>query len=256
MKTIIQLITPIITRGIRQLDDVRELERPDLEVRHSILDKGPASIESEFDEALSIPDTIKKAMEAERGGAHAIVIDCMGDPGLDACREVVSIPVLGPCQTAMHTASLLAHRFGFITVLGRLRPLIDNMASKYGVNANYASFQAIDIPVLEISHDPAKLNESLTEKAVLSVQQDGADALILGCTGFLGCAVAMRRGLLDAGLDVPVIDPIPLAVHAADALVKTGLSHSKRTWPLPEIKGLAGYDMPGFPGTMKQREVA
>ena len=46
MKTIVQLITPIITRGIRQLDDVRELERPDLEVRHSILDKGPASIES------------------------------------------------------------------------------------------------------------------------------------------------------------------------------------------------------------------
>ncbi len=246
MKKIIQLITPIITKGIRQLDDVRELERPDLEVRHSILDKGPASIESEFDEALSIPDTIKKAIEAERGGAHAIVIDCMGDPGLDACREVVSIPVLGPCQTSMHTASLLAHRFGFITVLERLRPMIDNMASKYGLDTNYVSFQAVDIPVLEISHDPAKLNEALTEKAICSVQQDGADALILGCTGFLGCAIAMRRGLLEAGLDVPVIDPIPLTVHMADTLVKTGLSHSKRTWPSPEIKGLAGYDIPGF----------
>lgn len=246
MKTIIQLITPIITKGIRQLDDVRELERPDLEVRHSILDNGPASIESEFDEALSIPDTIKKAIEAEQGGAHAIVIDCMGDPGLDACREVVSIPVLGPCQTAMHTAGLLAHSFGFITVLSRLRPLIDNMASKYGLNSSYASFQAIDIPVLEISHDQEKLKDALTEKAILSVRQDGADALILGCTGFLGCAAAMRRGLLDVGLDVPVIDPIPLAVHAADAVVKTGLSHSKRTWPVPEIKGLAGYDLPGF----------
>lgn len=228
------------------MDDVRELERPDLEVRHSILDKGPASIESEFDEALSIPDTVKKAIEAEQGGAHVIVIDCMGDPGLDACREVVSIPVLGPCQTSMYTASLLAHRFGFITVLDRLRPLIDNMAVKYGISTNYVSFQAIDIPVLEISHDSAMLNDALTDKAIYSVQQDGADALILGCTGFLGCAVAMRRGLLDAGLDVPVIDPIPLAVHIADAVVKTGLRHSKRTWPLPEIKGLAGYDLPGF----------
>ncbi|MCY4361373.1 MAG: aspartate/glutamate racemase family protein [Gammaproteobacteria bacterium] len=256
MKTVIHTITPIITQGIRQLDDIRELERPDLEVRHSILDKGPASIESEFDEALSVPDTIKKAIEAEQDGAHAIVIDCMGDPGLDACREVVSIPVLGPCQTSMYAAGMLAHSFGFITVLGRLRPLIDNMVSKYGIDAKYVSFQAINIPVLEISHDPAKLNEALTEKAILSVQQDGADAIILGCTGFLGCAVAMRRGLLDAGLDVPVIDPIPLAVHVAEALVKTGLSHSRRTWPLPDIKGLAGYDMPGFPGTMKQREVA
>ena len=246
MKTVIQLITPIVTRGIRQLDDVRELERPDLEVRHSLLDKGPASIESEFDEALSIPDTIKKAIEAEQNGAHAIVIDCMGDPGLAACREVVSIPVLGPCQTSMHAAGLLAHSFGFITVLGRLRSMIDNMTSIYGLSTKYVSFQAIEIPVLEISHDPAKLSEALTEKAIVSVQQDGADALILGCTGFLGCAVAMRRGLLDAGLDVPVIDPIPLTVHLADALVKTGLSHSKRTFPLPEIKGLAGYDLPGF----------
>ena len=247
MKTIVQLVTPIITKGIRQLDDVRELERPDLQVRHSLLDRGPASIESEFDEALSIPDTIKKAMEAERDGAHAIVIDCMGDPGLDACREVVSIPVLGPCQTAMYMAGLLAHSFGFITVLDRLRPMIDNMALKYGISALYVSFQAVDIPVLEIGHDPAKLNDALTEKAIRSVRQDGADALILGCTGFLGCAVAMRRGLLDAGLDVPVIDPIPLTVHIADTLVKTGLSHSRRTWQPPEIKGLAGYDIPGFP---------
>ena len=246
MKTVIQLITPIITEGIRQLDDIRELERPDLEVRHSLLDKGPASIESEFDEALSIPDTIKKAIEAEQNGAHAIVIDCMGDPGLAACREVVSIPVLGPCQTSMHTAGLLAHSFGFITVLGRLRPLIDNLASKYGLNSKYASFRAIDIPVLEISNDPVKLNDALTEQALLAVQQDGADALILGCTGFLGCAAAMRRGLLDAGLDVPVIDPIPLAVCLADTLVRTGLSHSKQTWPPPESKATAGYDIPGF----------
>ena len=246
MKTVIHVITPIITRGIRQLDDLRELERPDLEVRHSLLDKGPASIESEFDEALSIPDTISKAIQAQRDGARAIVIDCMGDPGLDACREAVSVPVLGPCQTSMHTAGLLSHSFGFITVLNRLRPLIDNMASKYGLGAKYASFQAIDIPVLEISDDSETLNDALTEKALLAVQQDGADALILGCTGFLGCAAAMRRGLLDARLDVPVIDPIPLTVHIADTLIKTGLSHSKRTWPIPEIKALAGYDLPGF----------
>ncbi|MCP4321048.1 MAG: hydrogenase expression protein HupH, partial [Alteromonadales bacterium] len=45
-------------------------------------------------------DTIKQAIKAERAGADAIIIDCMGDPGLNACREAVSIPVIGPCQTA------------------------------------------------------------------------------------------------------------------------------------------------------------
>ncbi len=243
MKTIIHVITPIITRNIRQLDDLRKLDCPDLELRHSLLDKGPASIESEFDEALSVPDTIAKAIHAQREGAQAIVIDCMGDPGLDACREAVSVPVFGPCQASMYAACLLAHSFGFITVLERLRPLIDNLATKYGLNSKYASFQAVDIPVLEISHDSEKLNDALTKKALLAVRQDGADALILGCTGFLGCAAAMRRGLLKAGLDVPVIDPIPLTVRLAHALAGTGISHSKQTWPSPEPKPTAGYDM-------------
>ena len=255
MKTTVHLITPIITRGIRQLHDIKQLERADLAFTHSLLDQGPASIESAFDEALSVPDTIKKAIKAERNGAHAIVIDCMGDPGLDACREVVSVPVLGPCQTSMYMAALLAHSFGFITVLERLRPMIDNMASQYGIKDKYVSFRAVNVPVLDIHHDISRLTEALTEQAIEAVKEDHADGIILGCTGFLGCAAEMRRGLLQADLDVPVIDPIPLTVHLADSLVKTGLSHSKQTYRLPGAKELAGYDMPGF-GSPIRREVA
>lgn len=246
MKTVIQLITPIITKNIRTLDDVTPLERPGLEIRHSLLDQGPSSIESEFDEALSLPDTIRKAIDAERSGANAIIIDCMGDPGLHACREAVSIPVLGPCQTAMHVASMLGHRFAFVTVLDRLRPMIDNMAASYGLSSKYASFQAVDIPVLELAHDMCALNDSLSEKALAAIKEDHADYIILGCTGFLGCAEAMRAALLAADCDVPVIDPIPLAVHMADALVKTGLSQSKLAYPPPSVKHIAGFDMPGF----------
>ena len=74
----IHIITPIITRGIRTEDDSKPLLRPDLEVSYSLLDIGPATIESEVDEALAIPDTIKKAIEAEKSGVDAIIIDCMG----------------------------------------------------------------------------------------------------------------------------------------------------------------------------------
>ena len=228
----IHIITPVITRGIRNLGDVEPFERPDLKVTHSLLDAGPASIESEFDEALSIPDTIKKAIEAEKNGASAIVIDCMGDPGLNACREVVSIPVLGPCQASMHVASMLGHRFSFITVLDRLRPMIDHIVAGYGLTNNYASFEAVDVPVLDINHDIEKLTSALTGKATKAIKNDHAGAIILGCTGFLGCASAMSESLVEQGLQVPVIDPIPLAVHLADALVKTGLSHSKAIYPM------------------------
>jgi allantoin racemase len=246
MQTHIELITPIITEGIRTLDEVRPSERADLRITQCLIENGPASIESEFDEALCVPDTIRRAIEAERRGANAIIIDCMGDPGLAACREAVTIPVVGPAQTAMHVASMLGHRFAFITVLQRLRAVIARLVAGYGLNDTYGSFRAIDIPVLEIEKDPGALQRALSREAIAAVKEDGVDVIVLGCTGFLGCASAMRKSLLDAGCDVPVIDPIPLAVQMADALVKTGLSHSKRTYPQPGRKQIKGYTLPEF----------
>jgi len=248
MRTHIELITPIITEGIRTLDDVHPLERPDLAVSHTLIQQGPASIECEFDEALSVPDTIRKSIDAERKGANAIIIDCMGDPGLQACREVVTIPVLGPCQTSLHTAGLLGHGFAFVTVLERLRPMIAKLVAGYGLSHNYASFRAVDIPVLDIGHDLGRLNAALAREAIAAVREDHADVIVLGCTGFLGCAASIRERLLAEGLDVPVIDPIPLTVHVADALVKTGLSHSKFSYPAPSPKAMRGYSFPEITG--------
>jgi len=242
----IRLLTPIITKGFRTLDEVRPLERDDLKISHSLLDVGPASIESEFDEALAAPDTIRITIEAEDAGANAVIIDCMGDPGINACREAVSIPVLGAGQTAMHLANMLGHRFSFVTVLDRIKPMIDKIIGSYGLSQKYASFQSVDIPVLELLDDMSTLNGALAEKAIASIEQDGADTIILGCTGFLGCADAIRATLLEAGYDVPVIDPIPAAVHMAEALIKAGLSHSKVCSPAPSSKVIKGFDLPRY----------
>jgi allantoin racemase len=100
--------------------------------------------------------------------------------------------------------------------------------------------------VLDIGRDLAALNAALQREAIAAVKEDHADVIVLGCTGFLGCAGAIRQALLTAGLDVPVIDPIPLAVHVADALVKSGLSHSKHAYPAPRRKAIGGYLFPEF----------
>jgi allantoin racemase len=244
MKTTIHVITPIISEGFRTHEDFEACERDDLEVTFSILEKGPASVESEFDEALCIPDTIRRAIEAERAGADAIVIDCMGDPGMNACREAVTIPVLGPCQCAIHVASILGNRFSFITVLERLRAMLHHIVAGYGLSDNFASFDAVDIPVLEIGHDSERLGRALTEKAIKAVNEDHAGAIVLGCTGFLGLAERMSEGLQAQGIHVPVIDPIPLSIRMADTLVRCGLSHSKTVFPAPREKDIAGFPMP------------
>jgi allantoin racemase len=243
MKTI-HLITPVITEGLRNIDEIAHLTRPDLRITQTILDRGPASIESEFDEALCVPDTIVKAIEAERAGADAIIIDCLGDPGLRPVREVVKIPVLGPAETSMHLAAMLGQRFSIVTVLDSIKPIARNLARIYGVYEKLASIRVVDIPVLEIHERLDEVQQRLAEAALLAVEHDDADVIILGCTGFLGCAAAIEEHLLAAGHDIPVIDPIPATTCIAEAVVKAGLRHSKRTYAMPRHKKIIGYDLP------------
>jgi len=54
---------------------------------------GPASIESHYDEALSVPGLLQVIREDRE--ADAFVLACFGDPGLDAAREVSPVPVVG-----------------------------------------------------------------------------------------------------------------------------------------------------------------
>lgn len=237
----VRVITPIVTEGIRTLDDIRAMESADLTVTHSLIDIGPASIESEFDGALAVPGLLAKAMEAERAGVDAVVIDCMGDPGLTAAREVLSIPVLGPAETSMHVAAMLGRSFSIVTVLESVRPMLDNLAKLYGVHEKLASIRVIDIPVLEIGLDLGKLQHALTEQAQLALDQDGADVIVLGCTGFFGCSEAIAHALAEHGSPAPVIDPIPAAVFTAAALVRAGLTHSKRTYAIPPKKLIKGF---------------
>ena len=184
-----------------------------------------------------MPGIIAEAIKAEREGADAIIIDCMGDPGMKPVREVVSIPVIGPSEMAMHLGAMLGHRFSVVTVLDSVVPMLENLAKVYAVKDKLASVRVINIPVLELEAAPDRLFSELAEASIAAVEEDGAQAIVLGCTGFLGCAQSISQALIE----LPVIDPIPTAVCMAAGIVRAGLTHSKRTYALPRAKELAGF---------------
>jgi allantoin racemase len=107
----IRVVTPIATQGFRSPEDASQLESDGVKVDFVNIETGPASIECNYEIMLSQPGTIARVIEAEREGADAVVIDCMGDPGLFGARECVGIPVLGPMQTAMGIAAMMGHKF-------------------------------------------------------------------------------------------------------------------------------------------------
>lgn len=240
----LRVVVPITTDGFRDSSALDALFGPEITVTQSQITQGPASIECDLDEALSAPGVVACAIEAERDGADAIVIDCMGDPGMDAAGEAVGIPVLGPCLTSMHLASMLGHRFSVLTVLDRLLPSFEKRAAVYGLASTMASVRAVDIPVLDLEENRERSVKALTAEAIVAIEQDGAHALVLGCTGMLGWADDLARALADAGhAGVPVIDPVPATLRAAAALVGSGLTHSKRTYPAPPAKPRLGWDL-------------
>jgi allantoin racemase len=238
----IRVVVPVITEGFPDARDFSSVAGLGTEITLTQIGRGPASIESEFDAALAAPDVILKIVEAEREGVDAAVIDCMDDPGLLAAREMVSIPVVGPCQTTMHLASLLGHRFSVVTVMECSTSGFENRAKLYGVSDKLASVRWVDIPVLDLSSSENRLLHDLVEESVKAVESDGAHVVVFGCTGLLGYADAVRQALERRGhVGIPVIDPLPATIRFAEMLVDAGLRHSKRTYPFPPAKATAGY---------------
>ncbi len=239
----IRAVTPIITEsfGPMIIEEFERVARPDTEISNVFIDSGPASVESAYDEALAIPEVIAKVRQAEKEGMDAVIINCFGDPGLDAAREVVSIPVIGPCEAAMHVAAMLGHRFSVVTILDRIIPELELHAQKYGVAGKLASARSIDLPVLDLEKGREQFVARMVDEAVEAVEEDGAHVIVLGCTGLAGLDEQVGSGLHEKGYEVPVIDPASIALKIAEALVDAKLAHSKRTYPYPPEKEIVGY---------------
>lgn len=197
----------------------------DLETRDH---RGPASIESMWEEYLSVPHLMEMAVELEQEGFDAIIPGCFGDPGLDGIRELVRIPVVGPGTSSMLLAAGLGHRFSIITILENVVRPLENLALLAGVSSKLASVRDIGIPVLELNDDPDRTFNQLIEVAKDTITRDRADVLVIGCG-----TLSFRSEELQEALGVPVINPLRTALRTAELLVSSGLSHSKRSYPLP-----------------------
>lgn len=224
--------------------DAKELERrrgllqaqasPSAEILVRDTESGPSSIESAYEEYLSIPHTLEMVWHAEREGIDAVIIGCFGDPGLDAARELVTTPIVGPAESSMHLAAMLGHSFTILTVLENVVPPLRKLASYYGLSSKVASIRSITLPVLDLIKKRETVIERVVEEGRKAIKEDGADTLILGCMtmAFLQISEAVQ-----AELAVPVVNPALAALKTAEALVSMNLSHSKRAFLFPPKGG-------------------
>jgi len=192
---------------------------------------GPESIESHYDEALSVPGVLRAIERGERDGVDGYVIACFGDPGLDAAREIAAGPVIGIAEAAMHTASHLGTGFSVVTTLARTIGQAAHLAERYGMQRFCRGIHACEIPVLDLDTDP-NARKIITEACREAIESDHSDAIVLGCAG-----MADMCGEISAELGVPVVDGVSAATLTVQSLVAMGLRTSKRgEYATPPVK--------------------
>jgi allantoin racemase len=204
---------------------------------------GPASIESHYDEALSVPGVLHEIAEGERDGVDGYVIACFGDPGLDAARELAAGPVVGIAEAAMHTATLLGRSFSVVTSLSRTIGRTEDLVRHYGFDTKCTSVYACDIPVLGLEDPASDAVRAIVELCWDAVTHDGADSIVLGCAG-----MADLCDQIAAEVGVPVIDGVGAATKLVEGLVSLGYSTSVRdefAHPLPKAYTglLSGFEL-------------
>ncbi len=194
----------------------------------------PVSIESRMEELELAQWIIERSIEAERRGFDGIITGCFADPGVDAARERVRIPVIAPGETALLTARMLAHHFSIITPLKETIPIAREQVRRVGIDPFVASIRPFGISVELIrERDPATIR-SLIELANRCVEQDDAELLVFGCA-----SMSLLTDELQDSIPVPIINSVKLSLRAAEMIVGAGLTHSPVTFPQP-VKIAAG----------------
>ncbi len=226
--------TDEMTRGIER--QATRYARPDTVIDAVSPSWGPPSIESHFEEELAAVATLQTI--AERGDRYdGIVIACFGDPGLYAAREISPVPVVGIAEAAMLLACTVAHSFSIVSTLHRVKPSLEDLVRRYGLEHRCASVRTTPLAVLDIDRDPDAANTTLIAEGRRAIKDDGAEAILLGCAGM---GILDDRRIQDH-LGVPVIDGVVAAVKLLEGLADYPVGTSRAAaFKRPEAKHIKG----------------
>jgi allantoin racemase len=166
------------------------------------------------------------------------VVDTVSDSGVRALRSRLSIPVLGPGEAAFHMAMSLGKSFTVLTMWDEWFPLYEKTLTDYGLWSRVASLRSIktrpDVTELLAGKEDV-IFEKLHAEALLAIEEDGADVIVLGST-----TMHQSAAWLSKKLPIPVINPGLVAYKQAELLIELGLTHSKKAFPSPEVSNDAG----------------
>ena len=222
-------------------DMARTVKLPGTEVHVTSLQPAAGAfthIEYRSYEAVVSTGIVRAARMAAAEGFDALAIGCFYDTALHEAREVSGdMVVTAPCAASLEIAASLANRFGIIVGRRKWVHQMNATVRDNGMAERLSGFYPVELGVTDFQTDHAATERLLTTAGRKAIEEDYAEALILGCTLEIGF-----HDRLAQALGVPVIDPsIPAlkrAEYAAELKRTCGWKPSRR-WscePPPEAE--------------------
>lgn len=152
------------------------------------------------------------------GGYDAVVIAAFGDPGLDAARELLAMPVVGLSEAAMLTSCMIGRRFAIVSFSSTLGPWYRDCVESHGLTQRLACIELLDgsfQDVADVQHEKEVELVRLCNEAVLK----GADVAILAGAPLAGLAEKVAHRV-----PIPLVDGVGAAILQAEALAKLRLN--------------------------------
>lgn len=164
---------------------------------------------------ITTPEALDQAAEVvgafPTDAAHrAIIVAAFGDPGQEALRARLSIPVVGIAEASMLEAGRDGRRFSVATTTPALGQRIAERAVSLGFGETCVSVRFTPGDPFVVMADTDRLVAALA-RTIDQCILDGAHAVIIG-----GGPLAKAARVLKSDFEVPIIEPIVSAVTLAE----------------------------------------
>ncbi|WP_084369078.1 aspartate/glutamate racemase family protein [Rhizobium sp. RU36D] len=173
---------------------------------------GPFSIETSEHRDDAVPRVISLVRDMLAQRYDAFAFGCFDDIALFETRAIAGVPVVGTCEAGIAAARTMAGRFGIITTVHSAVPGIHALLARYGAS-DICTVRAAGIGVAAAAGSDGEAERRILMTIREAIQQDGAEAILLGSGGLTGRAADLERHF-----GIPVIDGVAAAIKMAEGI--------------------------------------
>jgi Asp/Glu/hydantoin racemase len=186
-------------------DEARRVAGNDWIVRAVNAASGLAAIQTPADRAIA-GKAVLAAIQNQPDVAGAL-IGAFGDPGLEEARAARKTPVAGLGESGILAAADGGRRFAIVTLGQAMREAVEAQVGALGLTERLAAIRFLPVAIADLVADRDALRPVIGDAIRDCIEQDAAEAILLGGAPFAGLALSFAQSL-----GVTVLDGVEASI--------------------------------------------